>query len=83
MPERSEEAEFGVNPTTVSQTHPNVHMETPAQMDNKEAIKHLAPQVPSVKGESTRVPDPQAPAGSEKLTPQDPTPRQVVNKYED
>mmetsp|Transcript_2295 Transcript_2295/g.6866 ORF Transcript_2295/g.6866 Transcript_2295/m.6866 type:complete len:119 (+) Transcript_2295:100-456(+) len=45
MPERSEEAEFGVDPTTVSQTHPNVHMETPAQMDNKEAIKHLAPQV--------------------------------------
>lgn len=27
MPERSEEADQGVKPQTVSQTHPNVHME--------------------------------------------------------
>ncbi len=49
--------------------------QTPAQMDNTEAVKHVAPQVPSAKGESTRMPDPQSPPGAEHKTPEDASPR--------
>lgn len=40
MPERSEEAEFGVDPTTVSQTHPNVHMEVHSTAKQPLALIH-------------------------------------------